>query len=127
MCNAGSGHQGELPAGPFHVTLAPGQTAMGQTANQTGTSSRWGDGGTRGLSLSLKDSGAHSMVAPGEYSRRFPVVGLKEVFDMIPEQRIDLLKLECEGAEYEILMTLSKADLAKIRFLGVDVHATDHF
>ena len=39
--------------------------------------------------------------------------------------KIDLLKLDCEGSEYDILYSLSKLDLKKIRFIVLEYHEFD--
>jgi FkbM family methyltransferase len=39
---------------------------------------------------------------------------------------IDLLKLDCEGAEYEILFSLSDADYNKVNKIAMETHATAH-
>jgi len=39
--------------------------------------------------------------------------------------RIDFLKLDCEGSEYEILYSLSKTDLQKIRYIVLESHEFD--
>jgi len=39
---------------------------------------------------------------------------------------VDILKLDCEGAEYEILYSLSKRELKKIKFLVLEYHEFDN-
>ena len=41
-------------------------------------------------------------------------------------ETIDLLKLDCEGAEYEILFSLSDADYKKVKRIAMETHVTEH-
>lgn len=50
---------------------------------------------------------------------------LAGVLDENEIQRIDLLKLDCEGAEYEILMYSSKETLAKFSRIVMEYHDVD--
>ncbi len=52
-----------------------------------------------------------------------PSVRLKELFEK--EERIDLLKMDIEGAELEVLLDC-KAELKKIKFLFVEYHSWIH-
>ena len=50
------------------------------------------------------------------------VVTLDDLFDSCGIDRCDLLKLDCEGAEYEILAGASPATLAKVRAVVAEYH-----
>lgn len=50
------------------------------------------------------------------------IVTLEDVFTMLDIDRCDLLKLDCEGAEYEILFGVSDDTLAKVRHIAAEYH-----
>jgi hypothetical protein len=50
------------------------------------------------------------------------VATLDDVFTTLAIDRCDLLKLDCEGAEYEIIFGASNATLAKIRHIVAEYH-----
>ena len=37
-------------------------------------------------------------------------------------EKVDLLKMDCEGCEYDVLMNLKREELAKIRSMVVEYH-----
>lgn len=47
-------------------------------------------------------------------------ISFKEFLKKLP--KIDFLKLDCEGAEYEILFSLSKKELEKIKKISMEFH-----
>lgn len=47
---------------------------------------------------------------------------LGKIVEALPEQRCDFLKLDCEGAEYDILMATVPEHLARIRHICLEVH-----
>ena len=49
-------------------------------------------------------------------------VSLKEIIDMYNGENIDFLKMDCEGCEYKVLRTISKADFSKILDLSLEYH-----
>jgi FkbM family methyltransferase len=49
-------------------------------------------------------------------------VSLDELFARFSVERCELLKLDCEGAEYEILMGASPATLGRIRSIALEYH-----
>jgi len=54
-----------------------------------------------------------------------PCTTLDDLLDQHDVQQCDLLKIDCEGAEYAILYNVSPAGLAKIRQMIVEVHERD--
>jgi FkbM family methyltransferase len=50
------------------------------------------------------------------------IVTLEDVFAMFEIDRCDLLKLDCEGAEYEILFGVSDDTLARVRHIAAEYH-----
>jgi len=51
-----------------------------------------------------------------------PCVTLKEIFDQHQLERCDLLKMDCEGAEYEILYNCPAAYLHRVDQMAIEVH-----
>ena len=90
----------------------------------------WGVGGT--LSLDLSGGEPLQMTSHGDESRRdreevivVPAVTLQDVLTVQDIERIDLLKLDCEGAEYSILMDSSQEVLNRIDRIIMEVHELD--
>jgi hypothetical protein len=70
----------------------------------------------------LVNAGACSTVIRQEREHAIPIQ-IVDCFQAIGTQRIDLLKLDCEGSEYSILMD-SRFQKLKIGTLFVEWHAT---
>jgi FkbM family methyltransferase len=51
-----------------------------------------------------------------------PVVSLQSVFDQQQIETCDLLKVDCEGAEYDILYSLPHAYYSRIRRIAMEYH-----
>ena len=83
-----------------------------------------GNGGVRALSLDSVDSGSHSVVN-GPFERTVDVVccTLEDVFQRFSLTKIDYLKMDCEGAEYEILENAG-ARLRQIGRVSMETHTT---
>ncbi len=82
-----------------------------------------GDASTRGtLNATMLRNPAHPT---GRYV--VEVVTLPDLMDMIPEpgSQIRLLKIDCEGAEYEILHAMTPERFAAISDMFLEVHARD--
>ena len=66
---------------------------------------------------------AHSMIpAAGAEAVEVDAVTLADVFAEHGVERCDLLKLDCEGAEYEILRSVPDALWPRIRRIGMEYH-----
>ena len=76
--------------------------------------------------LSREGTGSHSILAEfaGQPSgqQRVDGVTLPDVFEQHQLDTCDFLKLDCEGAEYEILHSLPLAWYRRIRRLAVEYH-----
>ncbi|MFC1811248.1 FkbM family methyltransferase [Thermodesulfobacteriota bacterium] len=53
---------------------------------------------------------------------RVPCVTLSEIFDEHHIERCDLLKMDCEGAEYDILYSCPQNDLLRVSQMAIEVH-----
>jgi len=69
------------------------------------------------LFSSLYQRGEHDVPIP------VPVLSLPEIFRRFGISECDLLKLDCEGAEYEILYSLTPADFSHIGFIALEHHS----
>src|SRR5687767_8487833 len=76
-------------------------------------------GATRTTTLNVhpRNIGGHSIMAFDGAKERveITVVDLREVLRRIPTERCDLLKLDCEGAEREILLSMDREIAWKIQ------------
>lgn len=77
--------------------------------------------GKRKLYLS-SNSPFHSMHAKSKNYVNIENITLKDVFEHNKIKRCDILKMDCEGAEYEILYNVSKKYLKRIKELRLEYH-----
>jgi FkbM family methyltransferase len=71
------------------------------------------------------DESAHSIISKESKSIMVKSISLQKIFD---ENKIDtckLLKLDCEGAEYEIIKSLPSEYLDKIQNMAIEYHLAD--
>lgn len=54
-------------------------------------------------------------------------ISLKDFFDTYNIKKIDFLKMDCEGSEYDILMSTPKEYLERIGKISMEVHKTNKF
>lgn len=69
-----------------------------------------------------KNKGQNSLYKLSDTQKQISVgkISFKDFIKKIP--RIDFLKIDCEGAEYEILFSLSKAEFQKIKKISMEFH-----
>ncbi len=80
-----------------------------------------GSAGT--AALHLDRSFSHSLHAvPGAASVEVPVTTLTALLGAHGIERVDFLKLDCEGAEYDILLDAAPETLARIHTLSLEFH-----
>lgn len=74
--------------------------------------------------LYLSESPLHSLYRqrPNQASIEVPCIGLADLFDRHSLDRIDLLKIDCEGAEFEILYGAPTARLQSIGAIRMEVN-----
>jgi FkbM family methyltransferase len=82
--------------------------------------------GTRQLHLSDSPAG-HSLHGhePSERQLAVETVTLDEILSRHAMDAVDLLKMDCEGAEYEILEGASTETLNRLRRIAMEVHTLD--
>ena len=90
----------------------------------------WGTAGELTLDLSvgepLQFSSQEVVVEPAKAKKiKVDAITLADVLSQQPLDRVDLLKLDCEGAEYEILMKAPDETLAKVQRIVMEYHNVD--
>lgn len=77
--------------------------------------------------LNGKNTGGHSFFFVRGKSCKVKVrtISLKEIFDKYKLEAIDFLKMDCEGAEFDILFDCPKRILAKINIISMEYHNID--
>lgn len=80
--------------------------------------------GSIGLDISSPESVQYSTASAQAVGSalRVPTEGLGEIFAERAIDRCDLLKLDCEGAEFEILLTLDADILGRIDHISMEYH-----
>jgi FkbM family methyltransferase len=85
-----------------------------------------GKRGLRTLNLNSMDPGSHSLViGSSERGVEVECCTLEDVFRRFSLTRIDYLKIDCEGAEYEILENATSR-LPQIGRISMETHTTLH-
>jgi len=77
--------------------------------------------GNRKLIISNENTGGHGFYEDGE-GVDVRVITLKDIFEDNKIGQCDFLKMDCEGAEYEILMSTPKKYLEKIKSITMEYH-----
>ena len=76
------------------------------------------EGGYHTISAGIRDGAALSV-------ETVPAITLPEIFDKYQVDRCDFLKLDCEGAEYEILLNLPLEYLQRISRIALEWHGVE--
>jgi len=79
-----------------------------------------GKRGVRRLYINPHNSGAHSLFLRKSKYSKVKIIPLSNVFKKYQIQKCDLLKIDCEGAEKEILLELPKKYLKKINKIIIE-------
>ena len=72
-----------------------------------------------------KDEAAHSMFNSTSYPLKVDSISLKKIMDENSINRCNLIKLDCEGAEYEIIESLPLEYFKKISKMIIEYHFAD--
>lgn len=75
---------------------------------------------TEKLFLNKNNLGGHSLFEMEARSQDFvsiEILGIRELLDRLPQSRIDLIKMDCEGAEYEIIKALDAGLVSAIEII----------
>jgi len=76
------------------------------------------------LNISSQNTGGHSIVFQEDSATSVEAIPLSEVFETHKISRCDLLKMDCEGAEYEILFSTPTEILDKVQTIVMEYHNT---
>ncbi|MGY5148935.1 MAG: FkbM family methyltransferase [Candidatus Nitrosopumilus sp. bin_68KS] len=71
------------------------------------------------------DESGHSMFSQSSQSVSVDSISLKKIFDVNKIEQCNFLKLDCEGAEYEILRNLPSIYFEKIDKMVIEYHMAD--
>ncbi|MBW3538503.1 FkbM family methyltransferase [Candidatus Parcubacteria bacterium] len=74
------------------------------------------------LYIDEKNDAGHSLYSKGERTVEIECIPLANVFDDNGLEFCDLLKIDCEGAEYDILLNTPKEYLVKIGMIAMEYH-----
>ena len=81
-----------------------------------------GEKGRKELFISEENTGGHSFYAKGNKKVIIETITLKDVFEKNKIGACDFLKIDCEGAEYEILYNTPLKYLEKIKSITLEYH-----
>ena len=71
------------------------------------------------------DSNMNSLYKPGEHAEMVPTVSLQQLVQMTTQSQV-FLKMDCEGAEYDILLDTPDHVFDKITHVAVEIHGDMH-
>jgi FkbM family methyltransferase len=85
------------------------------------------------VTLFMETDGANSVIASifsdfdgqNQFTLRVPAVSLRQILDENQVERVDLLKIDCEGSEYPIIYETPPSCWEKISILTIEVHDLD--
>jgi FkbM family methyltransferase len=76
----------------------------------------------RRLSVDTRDSVAHTLIPSGQHSIEVDCLTLRDIFEANDIEMCGFLKMDCEGAEYEILFNTPKEIFTRIERICVEYH-----
>ena len=71
------------------------------------------------------DSNMNSLYKPGQYAELVPTMSLQQLVQMTTQSQV-FLKMDCEGAEYDILLDTPDHVFDKITHVAVEIHGDMH-
>jgi len=82
-----------------------------------------GSGGRRKLFIWEEDSCGHSLLGAGENYIEVDCITLPEIFEWNNIETCSFVKIDCEGAEYEILFNTPEEYFSRIKRIFIEYHA----
>ena len=108
---------------PESLALLQANLALNKTGNVTAFQEAVGaHGSVATLDISQVESVRHSTMKHSAQTIEVPSVTLQEVLHRLPDAACDLLKLDCEGAEYSILCEADSPTLRRIQRIVMEYH-----
>lgn len=80
--------------------------------------------GKKNLFRHEKNSGMHSFFGNGKNKNEIETISLSDIFTDNKIETCDLLKIDCEGAEYEIIFNTEKRIFDKIKHIVLEYHSS---
>ncbi len=85
------------------------------------------------VQLFMETDAANSVIASvfsdfdrqNQFTHRVPAVSLSQILEENQIERVDLLKIDCEGSEYPIIYETPRSCWRKISMLTIEVHDLD--
>ena len=81
----------------------------------------------RTLFLAKMNSSAHSLTKKSGNFVKVPSISLEQFFRERNIEKCDFLKMDCEGAEYDILLSTGGETLRKIKQINMEYHLPSFF
>lgn len=100
------------------LNSAPNLNAFNKAVTSSGDDVR--------LHISNENKGAHSLLGNGNSFQQVSSTTLPGIIDTLEGNNINLLKLDCEGSEYGILLNTSPQYLSRIDKIIMEVHETPY-
>lgn len=72
------------------------------------------------LYIDPKNSGGHSLYIRSNHSKTISLISLKQVFTQNKLKKADILKIDCEGAEFDIIYSTPRKYLNGFRCIGIE-------
>lgn len=113
---------------PENFALLTRNVSLNGLANiRVSSSAISGRAGLKELHLSSNPAG-HSFhfVEPAQRTLTVPTLALADVLEAHRLAVVDLLKMDCEGDEYEILTSSAGGTLGRVRRIAMEAHRVDH-
>lgn len=120
-CPAGQVHAYEPLAASFE--LLQRNLALNQVRNVTAFNEATAPGGRVSLSGAAAGPAVSTRFSAAEGLEGVPAVDLAIIVDRLPGGRCDFLKIDCEGCEYDLLLSAAPETLARIARISAEVHA----
>ena len=120
QCPDGVVHAYEPLASSFD--LLTHNLALNQVANVRTFREATGAAGRVGAAGDAKGPAVSTTFAAGEGGDSVPAVELPQILDRLPGGGCDLLKIDCEGCEYDLLLGSRPETLARVQRISAETH-----
>ncbi len=80
--------------------------------------------GSARLAIDNRNPGAYHLEQNGDAGVHVNLLAFDEVLKIIGDEQVDFIKMDCEGAEYTILGSMSQAESHRIQSISLEAHRT---